>query len=178
MQAIAAVVTDRSYLDWALRVDVQVDQLRLMMNWDELVKPWLDDTAVESYIGAVISTLTADDLGPGGLALLFPQRRAQCNRPFCRLPEPVGSDWIYLFNILTAALTPGLEPAFTARMLDRNRRLFEKARDTGGTRYPIGAIEFSRADWIRQYGDLWPELVRRKQRFDPDNILTPGPGIF
>lgn len=181
VQATAAVV-DRSYLEWASRVDVQVDQLRLMMDWDELVKPWfdvwLDDTAVESYVGAVIPTLAADDLGPAGRVLLFPHRRAQCNRPFCRIPEPVGSDWIYLFDILTAAPTPGPEPAFTARMLDRNRRLFEKARDTGGTRYPIGAIEFSRADWIRQYGDLWPELVRRKQRFDPDYILTPGPGIF
>ncbi len=180
--ATAVVVTDHSYLDWASRVDVQIDQLRLMMNWDELVKPWfdvwLDDTAVESYVGEVIPTLTADDIGPGGRVLLFPHRRARCNRPFCRLPEPAGSDWIYLFDILTAAPTPGPEPAFTARMLDRNRRLFEKARDTGGTRYPIGAIEFSRADWIRQYGNLWPAFVRRKQRFDPDNILTPGPGIF
>jgi cytokinin dehydrogenase len=48
----------------------------------------------------------------------------------------------------------------------------------GATRYPIGSIEFMQGDWIRQYGDLWPELVERKQRYDPDNILTPGPGIF
>lgn len=182
LPAAAAAVTDRGYLDWASRVDVQVDRLRAVARWDELVKPWfdvwLDGTAVERYVGEVMPTLTAADLGPGGVVLLFPQRRSRCTRPFCRLPEPAGGDWVYLFDILTAAPAPGPEPAFTAGMLDRNRRLFEKARDTGGTRYPIGAIEFSQADWIRHYGALWPEFVRRKQRFDPDHILTPGPGIF
>jgi len=180
--AAAAVVTDCSYLDWALRVDVFVDQLRLTMDWDELSKPWLDvwldDSAVEQYIGEVIPALTADDIGPGGLLLLYPQRRGTHTRPFSRIPAPAGSDWIYLFDLLTAAPAAGPDPAFTARMLARNRRLFDKARATGGTRYPIGAIEFSRADWIRHYGDLWPEFVCRKQHFDPDNILTPGPGIF
>jgi FAD/FMN-containing dehydrogenase len=63
-------------------------------------------------------------------------------------------------------------------MLARNRRLFEKAREAGGTRYPIGALEFDRRDWIRQYGLLWPAFVERKRRFDPDNILSPGSGIF
>lgn len=183
MPAAAAVVTESSYLDWALRVDVLIDHYRLTMNWDELIKPWFDvwlnDAAVEQYVGEVVPTLTADDLGPGGFLLLFPQRRSRLTRPFYRIPEPDGKDWIYLFDILTASLTPsGPDPSFTARMLARNRLLYEKARDTGGTRYPIGAIEFSREDWMHQYGDLWPEFVRRKRRFDPDNILTPGVGIF
>jgi len=63
-------------------------------------------------------------------------------------------------------------------MLARNRNLFERARELGGTRYPIGAVEFDRDDWRRQYGDFWEELVRRKEQYDPSNILTPGPGIF
>lgn len=63
-------------------------------------------------------------------------------------------------------------------MLARNRRLFERARELGATRYPIGSLEFDPTDWKRHYGDLWPELVKRKRRYDPNNILTPGPGIF
>ena len=181
--AAAAVVSDSTYVDWAVRVDVLVDEFRLTMNWDELIKPWFDvwlnDRAVERYVGDVIPTLTPEDVGPGGFLLLFPQRRSRYTRRFYQIPEPDGTDWIYLFDILTASLTPsGPDPTFTSRMLARNRRLFEKARDTGGTRYPIGAIEFTHEDWVRHYGDLWPELVRRKRRFDPDNILTPGPGIF
>jgi len=56
--------------------------------------------------------------------------------------------------------------------------LFELARERGGTRYPIGAVEFDHSDWLLQYGEAWPEFARRKRQFDPDNILTPGPGIF
>lgn len=48
----------------------------------------------------------------------------------------------------------------------------------GGTRYPIGAQVFSREEWVGQYGDSWPEFARLKKKDDPDNILTPGPGIF
>jgi cytokinin dehydrogenase len=48
----------------------------------------------------------------------------------------------------------------------------------GSTRYPIGALEFGRDDWARQYGPLWDEFRERKEEFDSDNILSPGSGIF
>jgi cytokinin dehydrogenase len=63
-------------------------------------------------------------------------------------------------------------------MLARNRRLFEQARAAGGTPYPIGSIPFARSDWVRQYGDAWTPLIALKRRYDPDGILTPGPGIL
>jgi cytokinin dehydrogenase len=44
--------------------------------------------------------------------------------------------------------------------------------------FPDTALEFSHADWIAQYGASWPQFLQRKQKFDPENILTPGPGIF
>jgi FAD/FMN-containing dehydrogenase len=33
-------------------------------------------------------------------------------------------------------------------------------------------------DWRRHFGDAWDFLVRSKQRFDPDHVLTPGQGMF
>jgi len=63
-------------------------------------------------------------------------------------------------------------------MLARNRRWFEAARRVGGTRYPISAIPFDRGDWARQYDGVFADLVQAKRRYDPDGILTPGPGIF
>ena len=63
-------------------------------------------------------------------------------------------------------------------MMARNRRLFEKARDVGGTRYPIGSLEFSRRDWQLQYGNQWDNFKRAKRRFDPDELLAPNLGIF
>jgi cytokinin dehydrogenase len=175
-------VTDNTYLDWAQRVDVLVDVLRATVSWDDLIKPWFDvwlpESSVERYVGEVVPTLTPFDVGAGGFVLLFPQRRSKLTRRFFRAPKADGGDWVYLFDILTTSQRPGPDPAFTAGMLERNRRLYEKALETGGTRYPIGSIDFSHDDWIAHYGDHWAEFVRLKQRFDPDSILTPGPGIF
>lgn len=94
------------------------------------------------------------------------------------LPEPDGSDWVFLFDILTSSLLPGPSPAHARRMLSRNRQLYDQALAAGATRYPIGSLDFTETDWRRQYGPRWEELVRRKRRFDPDAVLTPGPGIF
>jgi cytokinin dehydrogenase len=117
------------------------------------------------------------DVGQGFL-LIFPVKRSRITRPFFRVPDADGNGWVYLFDILTTSLLPGPDPAFAGQMLARNRRLFDAARAVGGVRYPIGSVDFSVADWKAHYGDRWPDLLARKHQFDPDRILTPGPGIF
>ena len=173
---------DFGYLEWVLSVDAQIDFLRETFAWDQFVKPWFDvwlpDSTVEQYVGDVMPTLTADDIGPFGFLLIFPLHKSALTRPFFRLPRTRRGEFVYLFDILTVAPGPGPNPAFAEAMLARNRRLFEQARKAGGTRYPIGALEFDRHDWARQYGELWDELVERKRRYDPGNILSPGSGIF
>ena len=52
------------------------------------------------------------------------------------------------------------------------------ARELGGTRYPIGTLDFTPGDWRRHYGPQWQAFKQAKHEFDPRNILTPGPGIF
>ncbi|WP_328522715.1 FAD-binding protein [Kribbella sp. NBC_00359] len=171
---------DLPYPVFITQVNSLVDFFKQALNWDSLVKPWLDvwlsDTAVEQYVADLVASLGPDDIGAGGFFVLAAQRRSKVTRPFFRVPAPDGSDWIYLVDLLTAF--PGPNPELTDKMLKRNRRLFDAAHKTGGTRYPIGAIEFSQTDWAAQYGDSWPEFVSRKHQFDPDNILTPGVGIF
>lgn len=176
----SAQTADIPYLNYVLRVDVLVDQLRQLGLWDNVLHPWFDvflpDATIERYVGEVVPTLQPDDVGVAGLMLLFPQRRSRFTRRFLRVPRQ--NEWFYLFDILTSANTPGPNPDFESRMMTRNRTLFEKARRYGGTRYPIGSLDFSRLDWAIQYGETYPELVLLKQRFDPAGILTPGPGIF
>ena len=178
----AATKRDSTYLDFVLLVDTVIDTYVAGAMWNDLLKPWFDvwlpESTVEQYVGEVIPTLTPLDIGPTGFLLLFPKRRSRLRRPFFRVPKASGGDGVYLFDILTSSALPGPDPVFVEQMLARNRRLFERARELGGTRYPIGSVEFSRHDWVRQYGEVWPEFVRRKRQFDPDNILTPGPGIF
>jgi FAD/FMN-containing dehydrogenase len=176
----AAQVTDIPYLPFVLRVDAAIDFFKQIGLFNGVLHPWFDvflpDRTVEQYVGDVTPTLTPEDVGATGFLLLFAMKRSNLTRPFLRVPN--SDDFVYLFDILTANAAPGPDPAFQTRMLARNRQLFDKARAMGGTRYPIGAIEFNHVDWVLQYGEEFPELVRLKHRFDPDGILTPGPGIF
>jgi cytokinin dehydrogenase len=63
-------------------------------------------------------------------------------------------------------------------VLAMNRTLYERAREMGGTRLTTSAIALSQTDWIQQYGPAWTAFSAAKRRFDPNNVLTPGPGMF
>jgi cytokinin dehydrogenase len=171
----ARSTSDAPFAGYVSRVDAAIAQIRDAGLWDGVVHPWFDvflpGASVESYIGEVLPTLTPDDVGAGGFMLLFPQRRAAFTRPMLRLPN---DPWVFLFDILTANQAPGRDPAFAARMLARNRRLYDKARAVGGTRYPIGSLRFSRSDWEAHYGAHYATVKRLKGCFDPSGILTPG----
>jgi cytokinin dehydrogenase len=181
--SVPPVIEDLAYLDYAQQIDLVIDAFRATMSWDRLVKPWFDvwlpNSTVEQYLAQVVPTLTPSDIGPTGFILLFAQRRSRLTRPFVRVPAPDGSDWVFLFDILTASPTPAPGAAYTAAMVQRNDRLFALARDRfGGVRYPVGTLDFTVADWQQHYGPLWGTFLERKQRFDPNGILTPGPGVF
>ena len=117
-------------------------------------------------------------MGPTGFVLILPQRRGSLNAPLMRVPDASPDEFVYLFDILTSAPLPGANAAFTQKMLARNRRLYDRAVAQGGTRYPIGAIEFSQADWVQHFGPRWPAFLAAKQTYDPDGILNAGAGIF
>ncbi|MGW1998339.1 FAD-binding protein [Embleya sp. NPDC001921] len=182
LRGLSVAATDASVVDLPLaayleRINGFIDSTS---GYERLVKPWFDvwlpDDAIERFVASVLPTLTPADVGPAGFLLMFPQQRAKLTRPFFSVPN--SDTWVHLFDILTTSPTSDPPAGFAASMAARNRALFDRARAAGGTRYPIGTLDFDRADWKRQYGARWPELVRRKQRYDPDNILAPGPGIF
>lgn len=177
-----AVVTEFDFLSYALLVDTQVEVYRQTINWDDLIKPWivslLPDDVAEDYVGETMATLTAEDMGPGGFIVLFSMRRSTMTRLLPRVPDADLGDWVHNFGVLTTSATPGPDPDFTERMLLRNLELYDRAKDLGATRYPIGAVPFEPADWEEHFGDFWPEFEQRKHQYDPDGLLSPGPGIF
>jgi cytokinin dehydrogenase len=98
-------------------------------------------------------------------------RRSGVKRPLALLPDEDPSIRFQLSRF----------PPATADMdslLAMNRVLYERARDMGGTRLTTAAIPFSQSDWVRHFGPSWAAFRDAKKRFDPKNVLTPGPGIF
>jgi FAD/FMN-containing dehydrogenase len=170
---------DLAYLDYQLQVDNQIAQLRSMGLFDNNMHPWFDaflpDSALGDYVEEIVGSFQPDDVGTFGFVLLFPLLTSTITRPLFRLPD---EELVWLFDVLTSRDAPGYDADFAANKRARNNAWFDLARSVGGTRYPIGTLDFTAEDWRRHYGREWRDFKKAKEHFDPKNILTPGPGIF
>ncbi len=175
----AVQVTDSSTLAYDTAVDSLIDLLNAagFINvahvWGDVFLP---ASQTPAFVQSTLPTVIPADLGPGGFVLLFPLRNRSLNAPAFRLPNASS---LFLFDVLTADLPGDPNPAgYASTEIAAARARFEAARAVGGTLYPIGSTPMSQADWAQQYGVLYPVLKALKGVFDPNHILTPGPGIF
>jgi FAD/FMN-containing dehydrogenase len=134
---------------------------------------FLPASQTPSFVKSSLAGLTAADLGPAGFILLFPIRNRFPDAPALRLPR---AEQVFLFDVLSSGLPT--DASYAATEIAKARARFEEARAIGGTLYPIGSTPMSKADWMAQYGAIYPLLVLAKETYDPTHILTPGPGIF
>ena len=164
-------ILEFSYFDWQNRLAIAVSELKENGVW-KYPHPWLNlflpASKIKSYVSSVLQTLTALEVKDP--ILLYPLRRSKLTRPFIKTPE---EEIIYLFAILQTA-KPDLE---AVALFAKNRYWFELARNLGGKSYPVNALPFSREDWVGHFND-WETFARTKALLDPQQLLTPGQGIF
>ena len=165
-----------SYRDWQFRLDPTVAFLKSLGVW-QLPHPWVTlffpASEAIGYMSDVLSTLTLADTGQGPV-LFYPFDTDRMTRPLFRVPGPREA---FHLSVLRTAAPP--TPEVINAMLAGNRQLYDDAVDIGGTRYIIGAIPgFTQADWRNHFGSQWADFRQAKLRFDPDNVLTPGQGMF
>ncbi|MEW6477427.1 MAG: FAD-binding protein [Actinomycetota bacterium] len=165
-------IEERVQETWLRRVEERVAALQAASLWDQ-PHPWLDlfvpSAAADQLLGDILATPVVHGVGPLRI-LLYPLRRSRLRQPLLRTPD---DERFFLVDVLCTA-----GPGMADEMVSANRALFERCRELGGTQYPIGAVPMTRADWQVHFGGEWSRLEAAKQAFDPDNILTPGPGIF
>jgi len=170
---------DVPYLAFQLEVDNRIAALRSANLFDNVMHPWFDvflpDSELGDYVQDIVGSFQPDDVGQFGFVLLFPLLTSTITRPLFRLPD---EELVWLFDVLTSRDVPGYDADFAANKRARNNVWFDMARELGGTRYPIGTLDFTPGDWRRHYGPTWNKFKQAKNQFDPHNILTPGPGIF
>jgi FAD/FMN-containing dehydrogenase len=167
-------VEDTSYFAFSNRVVKEVDTHKEMGVWNHL-HPWFDvfvpNSKVEQFVSEALVETSPVDLGLLPI-ILTGQRSKHFHTPLLRTP---AEESFFSFDILRTA-TP--DPDTITKAIAQNRQLFEHCRALGGTCYPIGTLELSHTDWKTQFGPHWEKLQRAKEHFDPDNVLTPGQGIF
>ena len=141
----------------------------------KLPHPWLDvfvpDSAADRYLADTFGTLSPADIGVDFPISFFFVNTTVCRRPLLRLPDEASA---CLFNLMTTAT----DAQAAEKMVAMNRRFFDRARQVGGKQLPVCAMPLSQQDWREHYGPAWGQFNAAKRRFDPDKILSPGPGIF
>jgi cytokinin dehydrogenase len=99
---------------------------------------------------------------------------ARYTRPLLRMPS---ADMAYELRVQRRSTGAGIPDPET--LLAATNALLPRVLAAGGKIYPPYCPILSKQQWLEHYG---PELLQRfavaKRRFDPNNVLTPGPGIF
>ncbi|MGH8287156.1 MAG: FAD-binding protein [Steroidobacteraceae bacterium] len=131
---------------------------------------------IERFLTALLAA-PSEYAGVSGPMLfgVYPLNAGHFSRPLFQIPRDSEQFFaVYLFRTARDA-----DGAWNSTMLATNRSLYERARTAGGKQYPVTAMPFTTEDWKDHFGpETWQFLRRAKQRFDPRNVLTPGPGIF
>jgi FAD/FMN-containing dehydrogenase len=166
---------DMTYFDYLNRLAPLIAFLRQIGVWD-LPHPWVNlfvpAANAQTFIGETLANLTVDDVGQGPI-LIYPFNREVFSARFFRVPD---SRHFFVFALLRNAVPP--TPHRAAQLIADNRTLFERATALGGKRYPFDSVPMTRHDWQKHFQPLWGAFVSAKRHFDPDEILTPGQGIF
>ncbi len=170
LQGLAALVertsiSDLAFVSWANRVSTPVVQPH---PWIDLLLPMSSAATFIAEVQAEIAPIVAGDRYN---LLLIPLRSSTFTRPLFRAP---AEDLVIGFDTLRS-LPVGTD---VASVLAFNRRLYDRARELGGTQYPISAVDLDRSDWEAHYGDQWERLLAAKRRYDRCNTLAGGPDVL
>ncbi|WP_187323586.1 FAD-binding protein [Stigmatella aurantiaca] len=138
---------------------------------------WLDmfvpSERLVEYAGGILDRTQDDDVGQGGLVLLFPLETRTSTRPLMRLP---ASKRVYLFDYCRN--TDPISAAKAEELLTRNNALYQEGVAAGATAYLIGAVRMTPADYQVHYGPVWQRFAADKREFDPRLTLGRGTPIF
>ncbi|MFB3074537.1 MAG: FAD-binding protein [Candidatus Methylomirabilales bacterium] len=133
--------------------------------------------------GPVARDLTAEILvamskstyGPASFTFP-PHNLAHFHHPLFKLPAGKVAFSLWLFP----RTVPAGETSAYAALTAETRRLFKRMSSLGGKGYIAhSSLPLSQTEWEEHFGpEAWRRLSDAKRRFDPNHVLTPGPGIF
>jgi FAD/FMN-containing dehydrogenase len=139
---------------------------------------WLPASAAKDYLSNIFA-LPPDVAGLPRVAELErfgfgPLNTRRFTRPMFKVPD---EDWA--FSVWLFRSPPVGDQAALSAMMASNRELLAKMTAVGGKRYSPYSGVMSSEEWAAHFGPaLWRRLSEAKKKFDPNNVLTPGVGIF
>jgi FAD/FMN-containing dehydrogenase len=132
----------------------------------------LPDGSVRPFLAQVLST-PETFIGIWFLEV-SPKVTARHKQPLQKMPEGALS-----FELRMQRRASSVDAPEHKAILAANQELLPRLLAGGGKIYPPFAPILSQEQWQQHYGaETWQRFVAAKKRFDPNNVLTPGAGIF
>lgn len=160
---------EMSYWDFINMVTKFVEALRASGSLDA-PHPWYNVLMPEHAIAKHLTKITESPFITGAEPIIvYPMHREHFKQPLMMKPE---AETFYLLGAL-------LNTSFIAKKdfpyqaaLENNKKLYLSAREQGGCRYPVDAIDFTQADWQAHYAEHWQNVCALKEKYDPNNLLA------
>ena len=172
----AVVATVATYRDDAQAFAKLERLLRSNGQWSN-PQPWLltflRGSNADRLVREILDGLTPADLGPFGRITCYPMFTRAIRTPLMRMPD---EDVVFVFNVIRIPASD--DAAQTARMVEQNRVLYDRIRNTGGVLYPVSALPLTAEDWKSHFGSNWQRFQQAARQYDPSHVLTPGYGLF
>jgi cytokinin dehydrogenase len=167
---VAPVVT--SYWDYLNRRTASINVSKTKKNPNPSLVLTLPSSSVQAFLTHVLSN---QEMSVGiWFFEVSPKITARFARPLAKMP---AEDLSYELRMQRKASTDNA-PDHRA-MLAANQALLPLLLSAGGKIYPPFAPILSQEQWQDHYGkEAWARFAAAKNRFDPNNVLTPGAGIF
>jgi FAD/FMN-containing dehydrogenase len=169
--------TSPTYFEYLNRLAALEAALRANGQWFN-PHPWLTtfigDSRVESVVNAeVAATNPMNDLGQFGQIVVSPLKKSAITSPLLRKPS---DNLFFAFNFVRVPATADINNA--NRLVEINKAIYERVRNAGGALYPVSAFPMSRDNWRTHFGSSFNQLNAAKQKYDPNDLLTPGYEVF
>ena len=134
-------------------------------------------SAVKEFVSTIMALSPQPPLprtaGPAGLTF-YALNTARFTRPMLRQPHEEQVFVVWLFRSVPANDAPAL-----TRLQQSNRELLARMTALGGKRYSPYSGVMSIGEWAAHFGpQVWQRLSAAKKKYDPNNVLSPGPGMF
>lgn len=138
---------------------------------DQSLWMWLPASSAVAFVAAMQAE---PDLFRGAPELrCAPLVRSRLTCPLAPAPEEELALGVWFFRS-----APRGDTATAASMQRANRTLLARMREAGGRGHPSHVPYASRTEWQAHFGAAWAQLAAAKARYDPNAVLTPGPGVF
>src|SRR5712691_1396698 len=165
----AATPVRMTYEKFLFRFEVGNAESTARRQERQFLTMWMPATATRDYLSYLFSKVVSFNR-----LSLNPMNTNRFTRPLFRVPDEKQAFAIWLFY---ASPRGNLEAR--AAITASNRYLLARMTALGGKRYAPYTGVMSPSDWQEHFGpEVWRRLSAAKKKYDPNNVLTPGPNMF